>query len=94
MSKRWVILLVGFGLILSVATALAQGTLSEVPRWVMGNGGGRATGADVVLNDTLGQTFAGWSDGGAIDLHAGYWTGLSAPKFRLYLPLVLLKPRE
>ncbi len=94
MSKRWIALLTGLALVLSVAMTLAQGITPETPWWTFGSGGGHATGENVMVSDTLGQSFVGWSEGGAIDLHAGYWTGLLPPEYGVYLPLVIRMPGE
>ena len=41
--------------------------------WVIANAGGRSSGGDVTLNDTLGQPFTGPAQSGTVALSAGYW---------------------
>ncbi len=72
--------------------ALAQGT-PTINRWVIGGGGGTATGGNVSLSNTLGQTVAGPSSGGNVAISAGFWSGgpvAPAPaEYTAYLPLVV-----
>ena len=91
MRKRWMILLVGLGVTLSALSALAQEGVPEMHWWALSNGGTRASTGDIILNDTLGQPFAGRAESGTIELDAGYWhrAASSPPKSKLYLPLVL-----
>jgi hypothetical protein len=42
--------------------------------WVFSNAGTLASGGNVTLNDTLGQSFAGPSATGDVALGTGYWT--------------------
>ncbi len=89
MNKRWVVLLAGLAVVFSAAMTLAREMAPETPWQVLGNGGGHATGENVIVNDTLGQPFVGWSKSETIDLHAGYWTGRPGSEHKLYLPVVI-----
>lgn len=78
-------------LLLLVVTdvALAQGT-PLIIRWVIGGGGGTATGGNVSLSSALGQALAGPSSGGNVAISTGFWSGsLAAAKYTVCLPLVL-----
>lgn len=64
----------------------------DMPRWVIGGGGGTITGENVVIGGAMGQAIAGQVNGGDITLVGGFWTG-GAPGVvenrHIYLPLVL-----
>ncbi len=93
MNKPRSILLWLIGLLfLSVAIVSAQGSGPEMPRWVIGGGGGVATGGDVAISGAIGQAIAGSAPGGNVALGGGFWTGGAAAlveKQFIYLPLVL-----
>ena len=71
-----------------VTRVLAQGT-AAIERWVIGGGGGEASGAgEVVVNSTLGEPIVGPAGDGSVSLGAGYWYGAETA-YTVYLPLVL-----
>ena len=75
-------------LLLLTGVVLAQGT-PVINRWVIGGGGGTATGGNVSLSSALGQAAGGPSSGGNVAICAGFWCGEVAPGHKIYLPLVL-----
>ena len=67
---------------------LADGT-SGIDQWVIGGGGGAASGAGVALDATLGEPIVGASSGGSITLEAGFWVGASGSGTnQVFLPLL------
>jgi hypothetical protein len=56
---------------------------------VMSGGGAPVAGGAVTLNGTLGQTAIGPSAATHGSLGAGFWYGLGAGIYEVYLPLVL-----
>jgi hypothetical protein len=56
--------------------------------WVLGAGGGPASGGQIMLNATLGQPVVGTSSGGATMLKAGYWSAAPVSGTGVYLPLL------
>ena len=76
-------------LLLSAGVVLAQGT-PAINRWVIGGGGGTATGGNVSLSSALGQALAGPSSGGDVAISAGFWCGGAAVvTHTVYLPAVM-----
>jgi hypothetical protein len=76
---------------LGTGVALAQGT-STINRWFIGGGGGTATGGNVSISGTLGQSIAGPSSGGEVTIQNGFWVGSAATvdaSSEIYLPLVI-----
>lgn len=69
----------------------AEGTAGTVTIdwWVVGGGGGPAGGTGITVNSTLGQPIIGLSNGNSISLGAGYWYGVGAVEYRIYLPLLV-----
>ena len=72
-------------LLLSSVVLAANG---EIPRYVIGSGGGHAETAPYALDGTLGQVVAGLVSSSPYELCSGFWCGMAA-KYRVYLPLVL-----
>ncbi len=67
-------------LILVTGVAGAGSSASYAINWqVLSGGGAPASGGNVSLNATLGQTAIGPSSGGNINLGAGYWHGREKP---------------
>lgn len=62
------------------------------PWQVLSGGGAPATGGNVALNGSLGQTAVGPSTSASYSLGAGYWYGIGAAppvgSVKMYLPLV------
>jgi len=76
-------------LCLAGGVALAQGT-PVINRWIIGGGGGTATGGNVSLSSALGQALAGPSSGGNVSISVGFWTGGVASVDReVYLPMIV-----
>jgi hypothetical protein len=70
------------------AGVYALGT-TGIDWWVMGGGGGPASGGEVSLNSTFGQPVTGSSSAGEVTLQSGYWAGLVKEIFTIALPLVI-----
>jgi hypothetical protein len=60
--------------------------------WVFSNAGTLASGGNVTLNDTLGQSFTGPSAFGDVALGAGYWTATGSGPTALTLPAFAARP--
>jgi hypothetical protein len=90
--KRTTIAILGIGvlLLLLVAGAVwARSSGNYAIDWeVMSGGGAPASGGNVTLDGSLGQTAVGPSTSSSYSLGAGYWTGMEGEQ-RIYLPLVL-----
>jgi len=79
-----VALCLGFGslgLVSSTSAAVQTYTLD----WCVVGGGGNAS---TQLGSTVGQMATGWSTG-AQQLGSGFWYGVGAAGYKLYLPLTL-----
>ncbi len=90
--RRWVVLLLGAGVLLvSVGlVVLAQGGY-ELSWWTVDGGGHTySTGGGYELGGTVGQPDAGALAGGGYTLGGGFWRGgaVTLPPLRVYLPLV------
>lgn len=73
--------------LLIAAGVLANGN-PNIDWWVLGGGGGQASGNQIVLDATLGQPVTGTSSGGSNSLDAGFWHGAGEVTGYVYLPLV------
>ncbi len=71
----------GLGLVSSTSAAAQSYTLD----WCVVGGGGNVSDR---LSSTVGQTAIGWSTG-ARQLGSGFWYGVGAAGYKLYLPLTL-----
>ena len=89
--SRWVVILILLGLLLPVAgVTLAQSGGGYDLGWSTVDGGGvtLAAGGSYRLAGTAGQADAGAMGGGVYGLGGGFWAGLPAMRYRIYLPLV------
>jgi len=77
--------------VIGAAAAAAQGSAPTFIRWVMASGGGSSSAEGVVINDTLGQPFAGpaLSADNSVSLMSGYWTAGGGGAGRVYLPCIM-----
>jgi hypothetical protein len=83
-------LLIFLGVGLISRTVFAQVTPGEAIDWfVLASGGGSSSGANITLESTLGQPFAGSAEGGDVSLSAGFW--YAEDPSALYLPMVQKK---
>ena len=73
--------------VLIAAGVMANGT-PGIDWWVVGSGGGGASGGEVTLDATLGQPVTGTSSGGPISIEAGFWPGAREVTYDVYLPQV------
>ncbi|HFD38943.1 MAG TPA: hypothetical protein ENJ31_03720 [Anaerolineae bacterium] len=71
----------GLGLVGNTSAAVQSYTLD----WSVVGGGGNA---GTQLSSTVGQTTTGWSTGDQ-QLGSGFWYGVGAAGYSLYLPLTL-----
>jgi hypothetical protein len=92
--KRYVIL-VGL-LILAAAVTTSAQARSEAPQatydltWSsIDGGGGSSSGGGYTLDGTIGQADAGSLSGGVYSLGGGFWSGVPALTYSVYLPVVL-----
>jgi hypothetical protein len=90
--SRWLVGLILLGVLLTAAGgALAQSGGGYDLRWNTVDGGGItfATGGSYRLGGTIGQADAGLMTGGVYTLSGGFWGGLPAMRYRVYLPVVV-----
>ena len=85
MTKRAVLLAIL--VILVTVGGVAAALPPEIPRHVIGAGGGLVTAGAYRLNTTVGQGVVGPTSGGTMDLCTGFWCGLA--RYEVFLPLVL-----
>ncbi len=57
----------------------------DIPRHVIGGGGGTSSGGHYTLDATIGQPVAATSGGGHYQVCAGYWCS-NVPGWHMYLP--------
>jgi len=89
--SRWMVILILMGVVLLIAGAvLAQSGGGYDLGWNTVDGGGItfAVGGIYRLAGTAGQADAGAMGGGVYGLGGGFWAGLPAMRYRIYLPLV------
>jgi len=92
MNKRIGLVLLASLLVILVVGGMAGAQSSEsfdLSWYVLGGGGEGAAGDDYALNGTLGQGMVAVSGGGGSQMYSGYWKGAVAPRYGVYLPLVL-----
>jgi hypothetical protein len=58
----------------------------NMPRYVLGAGGGRVAAGSYVLEGTVGQAVVDTVSAGPYQIQSGFWHGLDI--FRLLLPLI------
>ena len=89
MNRRAKILMAALALLLATTTVVLAQSGGDVDlRWhVFGDGGViTASGGNVTLSGTLGQTTAGQSVGGVVTLHGGFW--YEEEPLQLFLPIL------
>jgi hypothetical protein len=79
------ILLIVAALLLAHTVLAANGL--DIPRQLIGGGGGAGQNGDFVLQGSIGQAVAGRVDNASFNLRSGFWLGMI--QHRIYLPLVL-----
>jgi hypothetical protein len=72
---------------LSLGAVAAPAGLLSLERWVVGGGGGHASGAHFTLVGTVGQGVVGFASGGVYEICSGFWCG--AARYGVFLPLIL-----
>ena len=89
MNKRTVTILLAILACVLLVTGVALAANGyEVPRHVIGGGGGRVAQGGYTLDYTIGQPVVGTSGAGTLELCSGFWCG-AAGAHDIYLPLVL-----
>ena len=86
--KLWIVLSVLVVLITLVVTPVMAVGIMEIDWYVIGSGGGTATGGNYTLNGTIGQPVAGLSSSADLDLCTGFWCKVS-DLYKTILPLIL-----
>ena len=87
-TKSWIVLPVLIVLITLVVTPVMAAGIMEIDRYVIGSGGGTATGGDYTLNGTIGQPVIGSANHADLELCSGFWCKV-ADHFKTILPLIL-----
>jgi hypothetical protein len=78
--------LVVAALLLLTSTVLA-GSGIEIPRYVVGGGGGHSAMGPYVIDATVGQAVAGTFSTTPYELCAGFWCRMG--EYKVYLPVIL-----
>ena len=87
---RVVGLIAVLGLLAAAAgVAFAQNGGYEIDWWTVDGGGGTSEGGDFALSGTVGQADAGTMSGGDYVLTGGFWGGVNALPYDVYVPLVI-----
>ena len=81
-------LLILITFLLLAGTVLASNGL-EIPRYVIGSGGGPAEVSPYALNGTVGQSVVGVVSNASYQLCSGFWCRPVGGEYRIYLPTVL-----
>lgn len=87
MSNRKILVPLVLLLLLLIGSMVLAQVTPAINRWVVGGGGGTATGGNVSLSSTLGQALAGPSSGGDVAISVGFWSG-GPTAHNIYLPMV------
>lgn len=74
-------------LLLLAGTVLASAAGPDIPRYVIGGGGGYSEAGNFALDATAGQAVAGAVSARGFDLCTGFWCRTG--EYRVRLPLVL-----
>ena len=85
------LLLLGLALVLASGVALVAAAMTngyEIPRWVIGGGGGESAAGDFYLVGTVGQPVTGLGSEADYNVCSGFWCGAGWFVHRVYLPLV------
>lgn len=77
-------------IVLVIANAATAQTEPKFHRWVIGRGGGQASGPHVNMVSTFGQPIAGNSEGTGVSICNGFWCGEPlVTTYYIYLPATL-----
>ena len=87
-TKPWIVLPVLIVLITLVVTPVMAAGIMEIDRYIIGSGGGTATGGDYTLNGTIGQPVIGNASHANLDLCSGFWCKI-VDYYKTILPLIL-----
>ena len=61
----------------------------QIPRWVIGGGGGKSAAGGYALVGTAGQPLTDVGSGAGYEICSGFWCGAGGLLYEVYLPLVL-----
>ena len=86
--KSWILLSVLIVLLTLVVTPVMAAGIMEIDWYVIGSGGGTATGGNYTLNGTIGQPVVGLSSSADLDLCSGFWCKL-LEHYKIFLPQIL-----
>ena len=84
-----VLLLTGAALVRGQPRGSVTTSAYDLSWWTVDGGGGASSGGGYALMGTGGQPDAAILTGGEYTLLGGFWGGLAAGEYRVYLPLVL-----
>ena len=87
-TKPWIVLFVLILLITLAVTPVMAAGIMEIDRYIIGSGGGTATGGDYTLNGTIGQPVIGNASHANLDLCSGFWCKI-VDYYKTILPLIL-----
>ena len=87
-TKPWIVLPVLIVLITLVVTPVMAAGIMEIDRYVIGSGGGTATGGDYTLNGTIGQPVIGSASHADLEMCSGFWCKV-LDHYKTILPLIL-----
>ncbi len=91
--KSWIVLFVLILLITLVVTPVMAAGIMKIDRYVIGSGGGTATGGDYTLNGTIGQPVIGNASHANLDLCSGFWCKV-LDYYKTILPLILRESKN
>ena len=86
------LLLLGLALLLAGGVTLVAAEPDsgyEIPRWVIGGGGGESEVGGFSLAGTVGEPVTGLGSGAGYEVCSGFWCGAGGLIYEVYLPLVL-----
>jgi hypothetical protein len=81
-------------LLILVTFLLLAGTVlasngPEIPRYVIGSGGGHVEAGNSTLDGTIGQAVVGVVSHAPYELCSGFWCRGAVVEYKIYLPIIL-----
>ena len=74
-ARRILLIAMVLAMLLLVSGTVIAADSPLFSAWVLGAGGGSASGDQVTLQSTIGQPVAETSSNGVVTINAGYWHG-------------------